>query len=92
MMHQGIFSERNYQRHARQIREAMSCVDPFCAYCREPVTLDNSSLDHKIPKSRGGANTLSNLVLACRRCNRWKGALTVEEMQDRLSRGLFRVA
>jgi 5-methylcytosine-specific restriction endonuclease McrA len=92
MMHQEVYSERSYLRHARQIREAMLCVDAHCAYCREPVDLNNSSLDHKTPKSRGGTNSLSNLVLACRRCNRFKGSLTVAELQDKMRAGLMRVA
>ena len=39
----------------------------------------NSSLDHVIPRSKGGTNRLSNLVLACCECNQAKGSLSVEE-------------
>jgi hypothetical protein len=31
-------------------------------------------VDHKTPRSRGGANTPNNRVIACRHCNGRKGA------------------
>ncbi len=43
-------------------------ADPHCHYCRIPLDDDNSSLDHVVPRSRGGAHRPENLVLACRRC------------------------
>lgn len=46
-----------------------------CRYCRRPVGSDYSpyEIDHVIPLAKGGATELSNLVLACRPCNRTKG-------------------
>lgn len=41
-----------------------------CAYCFE--TADKFEQDHIIPLSRGGQHILSNIVPACRRCNRSK--------------------
>lgn len=37
------------------------------------------SIDHIIPRSRGGQSTLENLVIACNRCNRRKGNLSLAE-------------
>lgn len=37
------------------------------------------TLDHVVPRSRGGTNRLKNLVLACATCNHRKGSLTVLE-------------
>ena len=34
-------------------------------------------VDHIVPKSRGGDDTLGNLAAACYRCNEFKGARTV---------------
>jgi len=48
-----------------------------CAYCgtkREKLTLD-----HIIPKSRGGGSTFENCVASCRRCNNHKGCRTPRE-------------
>ena len=41
-----------------------------CQYCGAPA----ESIDHVIPKSRGGQNTWDNVVAACRRCNVRKGS------------------
>lgn len=48
-----------------------------CAYCgAENVPLE---VEHIIPKIRGGSNRLSNLALACARCNQKKNSQTAEE-------------
>lgn len=42
-----------------------------CAYCGRTAAQSKAHLhlDHLQPKARGGADTATNLVLACRRCN-----------------------
>jgi len=42
-----------------------------CEYCHYPELLSSAplSLDHVDPQSLGGSDDLSNLALACRRCN-----------------------
>lgn len=47
-----------------------------CAYCG---TSESLTLDHVIPKSRGGASSWDNLVTACKTCNAKKGDFTPEE-------------
>lgn len=47
-----------------------------CAYCDGHAT----TVDHVLPRSRGGGNTWRNLVACCRRCNNIKGNRTPEEM------------
>lgn len=48
-----------------------------CAYCGiKNVPFEK---EHVIPKSRGGNNRISNLVLSCRSCNQKKSNLTLEE-------------
>src|SRR5258708_918128 len=48
-----------------------------CAYCqREQVPFE---LDHMLPKSRGGSERVSNLVLSCHDCNQTKADRTAEE-------------
>jgi 5-methylcytosine-specific restriction endonuclease McrA len=39
-------------------------------------------LEHKLPKSRGGSDHLSNLGLACEYCNSDKANMTVEEYME----------
>jgi hypothetical protein len=47
-----------------------------CAYCGQRKNL---TIDHIIPKSRGGLNTWDNLVTCCSSCNRAKSNRTPEE-------------
>lgn len=56
----------------------------LCAYCGEHHTTPNLSRDHVIPKSRGGADTWTNVVSACHSCNHSKGARTPEEARMQL--------
>ena len=53
-----------------------------CAYCGEPATC----IDHVMPISKGGPNTIDNTVLACTSCNARKAAKLDIDM---ISRGFF---
>jgi len=47
-----------------------------CQYCGSTKDL---TVDHIIPKVRGGKDTWTNLVCACKKCNNQKGNRTPEE-------------
>ena len=47
-----------------------------CAYCGGVA----NTIDHVLPKSRGGRDSWENLVACCLRCNNRKGDHTPEEM------------
>lgn len=49
-----------------------------CFYCKRAVPWLESTLDHKLPRSKGGA-TKGNSVMACFQCNNRKGDLTAEQ-------------
>lgn len=52
-----------------------------CYYCG--VVLGNDlTLDHLVPRSRGGTSGLGNLRPACKACNMEKGNLTLEQYRD----------
>jgi 5-methylcytosine-specific restriction endonuclease McrA len=53
-----------------------------CVYCGAAAT----SLDHVIPKSRGGPHTWDNVVSACARCNHTKADRGIAELGWRLRR------
>lgn len=44
-----------------------------CQYCGEYFAAKDLTLDHVIPKSRGGQDSRENLVTCCKPCNRIKG-------------------
>lgn len=56
------------------IRQFVILRDGYkCRYCGKPLTKKSVTIDHIIPKSKGGPTVESNLVVACQRCNRQKG-------------------
>lgn len=44
-----------------------------CFYCDEKLTKEQRTIDHIVPKIKGGTNDLHNLVPCCRKCNGNKG-------------------
>lgn len=50
-----------------------------CAYCGRHLNEEEATLDHVIPKSRGGLKDWRNVVTACRACNKKKDNHTPEE-------------
>jgi RHS repeat-associated protein len=54
-----------------------------CVFCGKDTTRtpgpDQSNIDHSVPRSRGGDNTIDNAQNTCRTCNLDKGTKTTEE-------------
>mgnify|MGYP003389081240 CR=1 FL=1 len=46
----------------------------ICQYCSVNVTLKTGTIDHFVPKSKGGQHIWKNVVLACTKCNQKKGS------------------
>ena len=49
-----------------------------CAYCGKKLTPDTATIDHILPKHKGGHNVRSNMACCCSSCNRSKGSSLVE--------------
>ena len=47
-----------------------------CVYCSAPA----ASIDHVLPRSRGGAHAWENVVSACHKCNHLKADKTLKEL------------
>lgn len=62
----------SYQRR-KEMKIELYELCQQCAYCGWQMTYEESTLDHVIPLSKGGSNTIENIVLACRPCNEFKG-------------------
>jgi len=50
-----------------------------CQYCSQIFSTDKLTIDHVVPKSRGGEKSWTNLVAACKKCNQKKGCRTPYE-------------
>jgi 5-methylcytosine-specific restriction endonuclease McrA len=50
-----------------------------CQYCARVFPSSKLTLDHVLPRSRGGKDTWENLVTCCYPCNHWKADFTPEE-------------
>ncbi|MHB8900218.1 MAG: HNH endonuclease [Thermoguttaceae bacterium] len=70
------FSRRNLFRRDRWA----------CQYCGKRPSSDSLTIDHVIPRSRGGVSRWENCVLACAECNRQKANRTPAEAHMRLRR------
>ena len=70
-----IFAEVAVRVHVRDPRNPMGThgLRAPCAYCTQPLMLREATLDHVVPRARGGRNMRSNLAIACYPCNLRKG-------------------
>jgi 5-methylcytosine-specific restriction endonuclease McrA len=64
--------QRKISRRALFARDGWRCV--YCGSAHGRLTLD-----HVVPRSRGGESVLENVVTACAPCNLRKGNRTLEE-------------
>jgi 5-methylcytosine-specific restriction endonuclease McrA len=71
--------------HIRLTRRAVFRRDNFtCQYCG--IESPHLTIDHVIPRHRGGAHTWNNVVSACSNCNRRKGGKLLNEVRMLLRR------
>ncbi len=47
--------------------------DHRCVWCRHELTLAETTLEHKVPRGRGGSDGTDNLAIACEGCNSSRG-------------------
>jgi 5-methylcytosine-specific restriction endonuclease McrA len=64
-----------------QLSEKYISQDGCCHWCGVKVGL-KFEIDHVIPISRGGHDTIENIVISCGKCNRSKGDKLPEEWQN----------
>ena len=74
----------NYDRVPKQVirfnrRNIFARDANRCQYCGKNFPTSELSLDHVMPKSRGGDSCWENIVCACVKCNVRKGGRTPQE-------------
>lgn len=78
------------QRRVPPTRNGVMLRDAYtCQYCGAMPGRDQLTVDHVVPRSRGGVRSWQNLVTACKPCNHRKGNRTPEEAKMRLRRKPF---
>jgi 5-methylcytosine-specific restriction endonuclease McrA len=65
-------------------RNVFARDDHTCQYCARAFTTAQLSLDHVLPRSRGGDTSWENVVCCCLRCNTRKSDRTPKEANMRL--------
>lgn len=72
-----------YDRNVALSRRAVFVRDEHaCQYCGSAA----ETLDHVVPRSKGGLHTWENVVAACRRCNLRKGDHALADLPMVLAR------
>lgn len=49
-----------------------------CGFCGKDVSRNNITVSHKKPLSKGGDNSMENLVLSCWECNHIKNDMSMD--------------
>jgi 5-methylcytosine-specific restriction endonuclease McrA len=61
---------------------------PACVWCGRELWRRDLTLEHVVPRSRGGHMTPENALVACRACNRRRGSRPVDVyVRERLREG-----
>ncbi|WP_413176178.1 HNH endonuclease [Anabaena azotica] len=76
-------AERMWKMPPVTRREVLRRDHHSCQYCGSTKRL---TLDHLIPRSKGGLHTWDNVVTACERCNSRKGDKTLGEVGMQLQK------
>ena len=50
-----------------------------CQYCNVKLSYKDATVDHVLPRSKGGTTHWENVVLSCNTCNRKKGSKTLKQ-------------
>ena len=69
------YTHLQFNKHQLLLRDNHTCQ--YCGYHSEGK--NNLSIDHVVPRSKGGKTSFENCVVACKKCNKKKGSKSVEE-------------
>lgn len=79
--------DKVYHHKVKFSRRSIYKRDDFaCQYCGKQPGTEELTIDHIVPRSRGGATKWDNIVLACVKCNNKKDNRTPKEAGMRLLR------
>ena len=84
-----LLTKFKLRTHVKLSRKNILIRDSYrCKYCGKSGTSSSLTLDHILPKSRGGKFTWENIVTSCWTCNSEKGDRTPSEAGMKIQGGL----
>lgn len=75
-------SEDDKRITSKRLRRVLEQQDYRCFFTGRKLSPDVASVDHMLPISRGGTNTIDNVCVVHADVNRAKGTLTVSEFVE----------
>ena len=72
-------ADSNSHFTAEEFKLLCEAFENRCFYCKQELPL---TPDHAVPLSRGGSNSIENIIPACMSCNNRKKAKTLEEFLE----------
>lgn len=60
-----------------------------CQYCNVVLSMRTCTVDHVVPRSRGGTHSLDNCVAACKPCNNQKGDMFLSDFVSKTGMDLL---
>lgn len=78
-LHKPDRKRTNYSKHGIWLRDRKCCQ-----YCGMELSFRKMTVDHVMPRSRGGLGKWDNIVTACKKCNTLKANRTPEEAKMKL--------
>jgi hypothetical protein len=66
------------QPSIRMIKKLLLAEYNFCIWCGATLTEETATLEHLIPKSKGGRTEAFNIELSCHNCNKRKSNMDID--------------
>lgn len=66
--------KRRKMKRTSSLRQIYNLYSGVCQYCEKDIKYSLATKDHVVPKSKGGKNHDSNIVLSCKKCNNKKAS------------------
>lgn len=73
----------NSSNRANKVKKLIQRDGSKCHYCKCVLNNNNITVDHVIPKSKGGSDRIENLVLSCEFCNYQRSDIDYKEFKDK---------
>ena len=69
---------KNRRTKSDRRKDIWKKTNGLCAHCGKAVSSTNQTIDHIIPKSKGGTDDRRNILPLCRACNDGRGTNKID--------------